>query len=316
MKKWLVILLAIALVGCGRQEEAPAIRVGLCLPAADVPYAQALGRELEQNGCYVNYLEGRQDQSLQNRQVARLVQEDYDLLIIEPVIRSAADALLEGLEAAGIPAILLNARSQPARTSGQVCRVGFSEQQAGALLGQCILRTPHRGDLNGDGQVACAILSGPEDLVDTPVHADACLAALADAGIRVQLLAQVYGDHAPARGQALTEGLLDRFGTEMEVLFCGNSQLALGALTALEAAGRAVNEDIYVVSIGGDAEIANRIDAGTMTGAVVADYDGMAVQVTQAAQALLAGRPFPRVDAVYTLRQAQNIRGKKTSSRG
>ena len=98
MKKWLVILLAIALAGCGRQEESPAIRVGLCLPSTDVPYAQALGLELERSGCYVNYLEGRQDQSLQNRQVARLVQEDYDLLIYgknEAVLDEGSKLLFE-----------------------------------------------------------------------------------------------------------------------------------------------------------------------------------------------------------------------------
>ena len=318
MKKSFILLLAVALVlsGCAGQPEEPMIRVGLCLPSAEVPYAQALRQELVRSGCYVNLLVGKQNQSLQNRQVAQLVQEQYDLLIIEPVIQAATDSLLEGVEAVGIPAILLNTRSQSARARGQVCRVGFSEEQAGSLQGQCILATPDRGDINGDGQVACAILSGPEDLVDTPVHSSACMAALHDAGIRVQLLAQVYGDHSPARGQALTEGLLDRFANEIEVLFCGNGQLALGALTALEAAGRSVNEDIYVVSIGGGEKISQRIAAGAMTGAVMADYDVMAVQVTRAAEALLSGRPLPQVSAPYTLKQAQNIRGKKISSRG
>ncbi len=316
MKKLLAILLALVLAGCGRQSEEPVIRVGLCLPAADMPYCQEIRRELEQNKCYVNLLNGRQDQSLQNRQVAWLVQEGYDLLIIEPVIRSSADSLLEGLEAAGIPAILLNTRSQPARACGKICRVGFSEEQAGCLQAQCILDTPDRGDLNDDGQVACAILSGPEDLVDTAVHSRACMAALKDAGIQVQLLTQVYGDNSPARGQALTEGLLDRFGENIEVLFCDHSQLAQGALTALENIGRAVNEDIYVVSMGGDGDIDQHIAHGTITGAVIADYDAMAAQVTQAAEMLLSGHSLPEIRAPYALKQAQNIRGKKSSPRG
>lgn len=316
MKKWLVILLVFTLVGCGAQAEDPPIRVGLCVPTANASYAPALQKELERNNCYVNILAGKNDQSLQNRQVTQLVHEGYDLLIIEPVIRLAADALLAGLESAKIPAILLNTPQQATRTNRQVCQVAFSEQQAGALQGQCVLNTPDRGDLNGDGRVACAYLAGPEDLVNTSIHVNACLAALRDQEVSVELLAQVYGDDSPARGQALTEGLLDRFGNAIEVLFCGNSQLALGALDALRAAGQVVNEDIYVVCIGDDPEIVRCVEAGTITGAVVADYATMAVRVTEAAEILLSGRSLPQITAPYTLKQAQNIRGKNSSSCG
>ena len=305
MKKLLIFMLcALTLGSCARQKDEETVRVGVCLPSTAVPYRQVLVGELENTGYYVNLLDGKNDQSYQNRQVAQLVREQYDLLVIEPVIRAATDGLLVGLDEAGIPAVLLNAPEQPARAARQVCRVWFSEEQAGTLQGQCILHTPDRGDRNGDGQVTCAVLAGPEDLVNTSIHRNACLDALADAGISVQLLGQVFGDDTIGRGQALTEGLLDRFGDQMEVLFCGNGQLALGALAALEAAGKTVNEDIYLVSIGGGPELLRRIEAGAMTGAVMKDYDAMAIQVTQAAQALLTGRPAPQLHASYILKKA------------
>lgn len=304
MKKLLIFMLsALTLCGCARQKADEPVRVGVCLPSTAAPYRQTLMRELENCGYYVNLLDGKNNQAYQNRQVAQLSREQYDLLIIEPVIRSAAQALLTGPDAADIPAVLLNAPlPEPQRQN--VCRVWFSEEQAGALQGQCILRTPDRGDVNGDGQIACAVLAGPADFWNTPIHINACMDALEEAGISVQLLGQVFGDDTMARGQALTEGLLDRFGQRLEVLFCGNAQLALGALAALEAAGKTVNTDIYVVSIGGGQELLRRLEAGSMTGVVIKDYDAMAVQVAQAAQSLLAGRPVPQCNASYILKKA------------
>ena len=43
--------------------------------------------------------------------------------------------------------------------------------------------------------------------------------------------------------------LLSQYGDDVEVVFCNNDAMALGALQAIEAAGRTVGEDIYLVGV-------------------------------------------------------------------
>lgn len=306
MKKILILLLAavLAFSGCGKNEEQAAIRVGVCVPSVQVDYLQPLKQELQNAGCQVRILDGKYSQAFQNRQVAWLVQEQYDLIVIQPVIRSAEQALLKGLGAAHIPAVVLGSAPEDVPSAGQICHVGYSEEQAGALQGLCILRTPDRGDLNEDGKVSCAILAGPEDYRNTAVHTDSCMTALAHAGIETKLLECLFGAHTAGRGQAQAAGLLSRFGDEVEVLFCGSEQVALGALEALQAAGKTVNRDLYVVAMGGSKSLLGCVERGELTGTVMADHQDLAVQVTQAAKALLAGQSPSDRKASYVLKEA------------
>lgn len=306
MKKFLILLLVVVLAfsACSKDEEQAAIRVGVCVPSVQVDYLQPLKQELQNAGCQVRILDGKYSQAFQNRQVAWLVREHYDLIVIQPVIRAAEQALLKGLDAAHIPAVVLGSAPEDAPSTGQVCHVGYREEQAGALQGLCVLRTPDRGDLNGDGIVRCAILAGPEDRLDTAVHTDSCLTALDHAGIEVQVLECLFGEHDPGRGQAQAAGLLSRYGDEIEVLFCGSEQVALGALEALRAAGKAVNRDLYVVAMGGGKSLLGCVERGELTGTVLADHQDLAVQVTRAAKALLAGQSPSDRNASYVLKEA------------
>lgn len=306
MKKYLILLLTVvlALSGCGKNEEQALIRVGICVPSVQEEYLQPLEQELQKAGCQVRILDGKYNQAFQNRQVACLVQEHYDLIVIQPVIRAAAQALLKGLDAAHIPAVVLESVPVDAPSAGQVCHVGYSEEQAGALQGLCILRTPDRGDLNGDGIVSCAILAGPEDYRNTAIHTDSCMTVLAHAGIETKLLECLFGEHTAGRGQAQAAGLLSRFGDEVEVLFCGSEQVALGALEALQAAGKTVNRDLYVVAMGGSKSLLGCLERGELTGTVMADHQDLAVQVTLAAKALLAGQSPSDRKASYVLKEA------------
>lgn len=295
MRKFLaaVLLFNCLLTGCTivRTEDPNAVRIGVCLKQADSPYRQALERVLPHAGYYVNFLSGRNDQSVQNKQIGHLIEESYDLLIVEPVMAAAAEDISQFLQTADMPAVLLGSFPEtpvPTRWP-KVCHVDFDPLQPGQLQGKCILNTPDRGDVNCDGKVTCAFLTGPEDHRDTALLQTSCLETLSAAGLDVRLLESTAGDHTLQRSKALTEGLLSQFGKEVEVLFCGSEQIVLGVLDALQDAGYTVNEDIYVVGIGGSADLLEKVHAGTLTGTVTADYEALAQQVADAAAQLLTG---------------------------
>ena len=63
-----------------------------------------------------------------------------------------------------------------------------------------------------------------------------------------ELLAQT-GDWSQSQGQKIMEEALDEFGNDIEVVFCNNDAMALGALEAIREADRTVGEDIYLTGV-------------------------------------------------------------------
>lgn len=297
MRRFIAAVLALMclLTACSSQEETrdnvgQLTYAGVCLANGEnAPYRQQLEKELLRLGYYVNFADAKGDQTVQHDQISQFITEQYDVLIVEPVMAVATDVILTRLEAAQIPVVLLGKQPKEDVLSlwRRACYVGFDHTQPGMIQGKIILNTTNQGDVNGDGQVACAIIAGPEDYTDTQLHIKNCIAPLEEANVGTLLLSQVYGDHTAQRGKELTEGLLSQFGRDIEVLFCGSDALALGALEALATSGRTVNKDIYVVGIGGESEVLSQVSQGIMTGTAMADYSALAQQAAEAAALLL-----------------------------
>lgn len=313
MRKCIAAVLAILclLTACSSQSEerdnvGQIIYAGVCMADGEnAPYRQELEKELLRLGYYVNFADAKNDQSVQHDQISKFIREQYDILIIEPVMTVASDIIVTRLESANIPAVLLG--KQPTEDVlalfRRVCYVGFDPAQPGLVQGQIILHTANCGDVNGDGQVACAVLSGPKEHTATGLHMDNCMLPLSEAGSDPVLLSQVYGDGTTERGKQLTEGLLAEFGRDIEVLFCGNDDMAMGALEALAASGRKVNEDIYVVGVGGAADVLLQVSQGEMTGTAMADNRVLAQQAAEAARLLLAHNAEKIYLVDYTLKE-------------
>lgn len=317
MRKIIAAVLALLclLTACSQPAETPddprdnvgqITYAGVCLAdEANAPYRQQLEKELLRLGYYVNFTDAKSDQSVQHAQIDEFVNEQYDILFVEPVMAAATDMILSRLKTADIPVVLLGKEQEACVLSQweRACYVGFDRSQPGRIQGQIILNTDNRGDINGDGQVAYAILTGPEGNVYTGLHVENCTAPLLDAGVSLELLSVVYGEDTRQQGQALTEGLLSQFGRDIEVLFCGSDDMAMGALEALKTSGRTVNQDIYVVGIGGTAEVLSDVSQGLLTGTAMADYDALAQQATEAAELLLQGNAEQRYTVDYTLKE-------------
>lgn len=280
--------------------------VGVCMADGDqAPYRNALEKELLRLGYYVNFSDAEGDQSRQHDHITAYIAQQYDILIVEPVMTVAADGILTRLKAAGMPVVLVGKEPPDGVLDlwWRACYVGFDKTRPGQIQGQIILNTPEGGDVNGDGQVAYAILAGPEDHTDTLLHTENCIATLS-AGADAVLLSTVYGDNTQARGKALTEGLLSAYGRDIEVLFCGSDDVALGALEALKAYGRTVSQDIYVVGIGGSAEILSMVRQGTLTGTAMTDYDALGRQAAEAASLMLTHDAKQIYTVDYVLKEA------------
>jgi len=83
---------------------------------------------------------------------------------------------------------------------------------------------------------------------------------------------------------------LAQYGEKIEVVFCNNDAMALGALQSIEQAGRTVGKDIYLVGVDALKEAVQNVVDGKMTGTVLNDDVGQATKAAEATQLFVEGK--------------------------
>ena len=150
------------------------------------------------------------------------------------------------------------------------------------------------------------IIGDPEN-PDAQYRTEFSIKALTDAGVEVNCLVSNVGNWDQTKGQEIAAAALAQFGDEIDVIFCNNDGMALGAAAAIEAAGRVVGEDIYLLGVDALDECQEMVQAGTMTGTVLNDHIGQSHAAVDAAIAALNGEAlqnyywvdYLKVDAAY-----------------
>ena len=207
---------------------------------------------------------------------------------------SAADQIIATVKDAGVPTVLINREPTAEQMSAydKLVYVGCDARQSGTMQGELILDTPNKGDINGDGKVSYIMIQGDPENVDAQYRTEFSVKALTDAGITVEELDLQRGDWDRNKGQEIAQNDLAKFGDEIEVIFCNNDDMAIGALQAIQAAGRKVNEDIYLVGVDALDAALNEVVNGNMTGTVLNDANGQAAGAVEAMEALLGGKTY------------------------
>ena len=272
--------------------------VGVCIyqftDAFMTTYRNALQEILEGKGYQVTTADGANDQAKQNEQINTFITQGVDALIINPVMTSAADQIIATVKAAGIPTVLINREPSPEQMAAydKLVYVGCDARQSGTMQGELILDTPNKGDINGDGKISYIMVQGDPENVDAQYRTEFSVKALTDAGIEVEELNLTRGDWMRERGQEIVANDLAQFGNQVEVVFCNNDDMAIGALQSIQAAGRKVNEDIYLVGVDALDAALNEVSNGNMTGTVLNDAVGQATAAVEEMEKLLGGATY------------------------
>ena len=143
--------------------------------------------------------------------------------------------------------------------------------------------------MNGNGKIDYIMIEGDPENVDAQYRTEYSIKALEDAGLEVNCLDDQVGMWDQATAQQLVANSLSQNGNDIEVVFCNNDAMALGALQAIESAGRTVGKDIYLVGVDALSEALEDVLAGTMTGTVFNDHFSQSHSAADAAINYLNG---------------------------
>ena len=322
----LVLVMALSLVACsGGAGQATTYKVGVAIYQYNDNFMTLYRQEIE---AYFKTLEtdsvkyeitmvdGKNDMAEQTAQIETFITQGMDVIICNLVQTSSADVIIDKVVAADIPLILIN--REPLGENGdesyegiinnpKVCYVGADARQSGTYQGEIVLALDNKGDINGDGVVNYVMVVGDPENPDAQYRTEFSIKALTDAGVKVNCLTEQIGNWDQTKGQEIVANALAQYGDEIEVVFCNNDGMALGAFAAIEAAGRKVGEDIYLLGVDALEQCQEMVKAGTMTGTVLNDHIGQSHAAVDAAVAALKGEtlqnyywvPYIKVDKSY-----------------
>ena len=246
--------------------------------------------------------DGKGDQAEQTNQINNFITQKYDVLILNLVQASSAPEITDMCKEAGIPVVYINREPDAEREQAWVddgikaTYVGADARQSGTYQGEEIAELENKGDADGDGVVRYIMVQGDPENVDAQYRTEKSVEALKAAGVEVEELTKQRGDWDQTKGQEITANALSQYGDKIDVVFCNNDAMALGALQAIEAAGRTVNKDIYLVGVDALVEVVENVMNDKMTGTVFNDYFGQAHTAADKALDFVNGKD---VDNVY-----------------
>lgn len=240
--------------------------------------------------------DGANDQATQTNQIQNFITSGVDVLIINPVNSSSAETITDMVVKANIPLVYINREPDQAEEARwkdngwNVTYVGCDARQSGTYQGEIIANIGKDTlDMNKNGKVDYIMIEGDPENVDAQYRTEYSVKALTDAGIEVNCLDDEVGNWDQVTAQQLVANALSQYGNDIEVVFCNNDAMALGALQAIEAVNRTIGKDIYLVGVDALSEALEDVISGKITGTVFNDHFAQSHGAADAAVKFIKG---------------------------
>ena len=315
MKKLFAILAVVAMVlglsACSNEPAGPkTVKVGIAIYKFDDTFMTNYRTEMKayfetKNTDDVKYevevTDGKNDQVTQTEQIDTFIAQDYDVLIINLVDLTAASAIIAKVKAADIPTVFINRQPSDADMASwdKITYVGAKAEDSGTFQGEIIVdlwkKADSKVDKNKDNKLQYVMLMGQAIHQDATLRTEYSIKAVTAAGIEVVKLFEERGEWDRVKGQEKMATAITQFGSQIEVVFANNDDMALGAIEALKAANMM---DIPVVGVDATAPALDAIKNGTLVGTVLNDSTGQAHTSVDSAIKLLAGDALEKLQWV------------------
>ena len=240
--------------------------------------------------------DGANDQATQTGQIDTFIADGVDVLIVNPVNSSSAATITDKVVEAGIPLVYINREPDADEekrwedNKWNVTYVGCDARQSGTMQGEIIADLGLDAiDFNKNGAIDYIMIEGDPENVDAQYRTEFSVKALTDAGFEVNCLSDQVGNWDQTQGQQLCANALGQYGEDVEVVFCNNDAMALGAKQAIADAGRTVGTDIYLVGVDALTEVCEDVLSGAITGTVFNDHIAQSHGAADAAVNFLTG---------------------------
>ena len=195
------------------------------------------------------------DVAKQITDIQDLVNQGVDVIVLAPRESDGLDAGLEAARDAGIPVLFVDRWHEGDPCSEYVTFISSDFVEQGRIAGTRLAEA-------ADGTAKIIQLEGSAG-VSVADDRKAGFDEIVDQHPGMELLASQTADFNRAKGQEVASQLLQSH-PDVTAIYAHNDEMAIGAITALEAVGKTPGEDVLVVSIDGIRDAFDAIKAGKM----------------------------------------------------
>lgn len=269
-----------------------------------------------------NIEDGQNDQSTQNNQVDTMLAKGASVVAVSVCDVTAAPTLIQKCKDAGnVPIIFFNKEItdydviNSYENAYQVTSTGGD--YGASIQAQMVIdywKEHPEMDKNGDGKLQLVYLMGDPGHTASQPRCDYLKSTIEDAGIEIDLLAEDTGMWVTATAKEKMDAWVSKYDDEIECCVAGNDAMALGALSAVEAAGFNTDGEEsskYIPIYGIDAlpEILSKIESGEITGSVLQDAKTQGQTIVKMAENLTSGKDaVDGIEGVETEEEAKAVR--------
>lgn len=221
--------------------------VGFSQIGADNPWrtaeTESIKSEAARRGIELKFSDAQGQQEAQISAMRSFIAQGVSAIILAPKVETGWDAILKEARDANIPVVLVDRGVAVSDETLFTTLIASDFVAEGRMAGEWLARKT--GGKAGIIQLEGTTGSAPAN--DRRKGFEAAIAA--HPGMKI--LASQTGDFKRSDGKNVMEALLKAHGDAITAVYAHNDDMAIGAIQALEAAGRAPGKDVTVVSIDG-----------------------------------------------------------------
>jgi len=193
------------------------------------------------NGFDLKFSDAQQKQENQIQAIRNYIAQGVDVIAFSPVVESGWDAVLEEAKQANIPVVLTDRAVDSTDDSLYVSFLGSDFIKEGEKAGAWAVQQFK------DKPTNIVELTGTTGSAPANDRAKGFRDAIAS-NPNLKIVASQTGNFTRAEGKTAMEGILQA-NPDIDVLFAHNDDMGLGAIEAIEAAGKVPGKDIQIVTI-------------------------------------------------------------------
>ncbi|MEB3102463.1 ABC transporter substrate-binding protein [Ferviditalea candida] len=277
----LVLVLSMVAVGCGgggkeaggntenapkesagAQQDAGAKKLVIGFSQTDngnpwkVAQTKSIREEAKKRGYELVYTDAQGDTAKQLSDVEDMIARGVNYIILSPREFEGLAPALDAAKKAGIPVILVDRKAKGTAGQDYLTYIGSNFIEEGKRAGEWLAQ----------------VTGGKAKIVELTGTAGASVAIDRKAGFEqaikpykdMEIIASQTGNFSQAEGQKVMENLLQSYGDKITAVYAHNDGMAIGAINAIEAAGKVPGKDIIIVSVDGTKDALQAIIDGKM----------------------------------------------------
>lgn len=312
MKRFLVMLGVVALISVaavvlvqqniGKTTQKQTIKVGVSTYRSNdvfvsemVAAMEKAAKELERETGVKVILEvsgAKGNQRVQNDHIKRYIALDYDVICVNLVDRTDATVIIDTAMEAQKPVVFFNREPvmEDIFRGEKTYYVGSDAKATAVAQGEMLIdayaKDKSKIDRNGDGMIQYVMLEGEMGHQDAIIRTEWSVGTLVSQGLQVEKLDSAVANWDRSQAAVHMEQWLKTYGERIEVVFCNNDEMALGAAQAIEKAGL---DGIAVLGIDSTQAGEQAVRDGKLLGTVDCNADNQGKAIFELAVELAYG---------------------------